>query len=231
MTTIISLTTIPDRIEHIKPTVNSLLAQGLPVFVWPVAKIGRSETTLERVPDWLAESDAHVEIVDDRGPITKLLPALERIERADIIITADDDQIYGRGWATGLLAWAEKHPKAALGYRGRILTGKGYEKSKLVWKRVKRPRRVDIITGVCGALYRREFFDDDIFDEWRVFPQADDLLIAAHLKRRGVPCYVIPRNCSVRPAKWQHIVPLFKVNRGKNSVGNNRGLHLLGLET
>jgi hypothetical protein len=39
--TVISLTTIPDRIDHIAPTVTSLLAQGLPVYVWAVAKIER----------------------------------------------------------------------------------------------------------------------------------------------------------------------------------------------
>ena len=35
--TVISLTTIPDRIDHIEPTIKSLLAQGLPVYVWAVA--------------------------------------------------------------------------------------------------------------------------------------------------------------------------------------------------
>ena len=217
MNAVISLTTIPDRIAQIEPTVKSLLAQDLPVYVWAVEKIARSETRLKRIPDWLADSGAHVEIVEDRGPITKLLPALER---ADIVLTADDDHIYSGGWASGLLEWAKRRPGAALCYRGRILGNDSrYAKSKLVIRPPK-PRRVDLITGVHGALYRVKFFDASIFTEWQQWPRNDDIVISAHLWRRGVPMLVIPRACTITATVANSLAPLCKLNTGRRRLND-----------
>lgn len=228
MSTVISMTTIPDRIAHIGPCLASLVAQGLPVHVWAVRKIARSATTLGALPDFLKQPGVHVQIVADRGPITKLLPALEA--GFDTILTADDDCIYGVGWAAGLLDWAKSYPDAALGYRGRVLNGEGYKRSRLVLKKCTAPTRVDIITGVYGALYQRTLFDVGIFDEWRTWPLNDDLLIAAHLKRRGVARIVVPRRCKITPVELQRVTPLFAVNRRKGDRTNDKGLRVLGLE-
>ena len=228
MKAVISLTTIPSRIEHIEPCIRSLVVQGLPVYLWAVRKIKRSDMRLKCIPPFLVDAGVHVEVVEDCGPITKLLPALER--GFDTIITADDDRDYGKGWAQGLLAWAEKLPNASLGYRGRILTGRGYGQSQLVLKsRIEKPALVNIITGVEGTLYHAKMFDVGIYDEWRRWPTNDDLVIAAHLKHRGVMCYVIPSKCSIRPLKVQHITPLFDVNRTKTDSHNDEGLTILGL--
>lgn len=225
---IISLTTIPSRIEHIEPCIQSLAVQGLPIYLWAVKKIERSDVQLKRIPPFLAAASVHVEVVEDHGPITKLLPALEH--DFDTIITADDDCVYGKGWATGLLNWAEKLPNAALGYRGRILTGKGYRQSRLIKKgHIKKPTPVDIITAVEGALYHASMFDAGIYDEWRRWPTNDDLVIAAHLKRRDVMRYIIPGKHIFHPLKIQHITPLFDVNRTKADSHNDRGLAILGL--
>ena len=229
MNTIISLTTIPSRIEHIEPCIRSLVAQGLPVYLWAVEKIERSNIRLDRIPPFLAAADIHVEVVEDRGPITKLLPALKH--GFDTIITADDDCEYGKNWAVGLLNWAKKLPNAALGYRGRILTGRGYRKSQLIKKsHIKKPVSVNIITGVEGALYHVKMFDVAIYDEWQRWPTNDDLVIAAHLKRRSVMRYIIPSKHIFRPLKIQHITPLFEVNRTKIDSHNNEGLAILGLD-
>jgi len=229
MSAIISLTTIPDRIEHIKPCILSLVAQGLPVYLWAVRKIERSDTVLKRIPDYIKRAGVHVEIVEDCGPITKLLPALKA--GFEVILTADDDCVYGTGWAEHLLAWGEKLPKAAIGYRGRILKGNGYASSQLVIKsRIKKAKPVDVITGVYGALYRRQSFDAGIFTEWQNWPMNDDLVIAAHLKRRGVRRYVVPAPVKILNSKARGIESLFKFNtRGEKQ--NDTGLRVLGLET
>ena len=229
MNPIISLTTIPDRIERIEPCIKSLSKQGIQVYLWAVEKIERSETVLGELPKFLAEYGVNVQIVPDCGPITKLLPALAM--GADTILTADDDCVYGRGWAQKLLIWSRKHPAAAIGYRGRILTGNGYRDSRLVLKsRVKKATKVDIITGVHGALYKAEMFDDGIFEEWKRWPMNDDLLIAAHLKRRGVIRYVVPAVVKITDSKARTICPLFGFNT-KAATLNDEGLRALGLET
>jgi hypothetical protein len=227
MSAIISITTIPDRIEHIERCIKSLVQQELPVYLWAVEKIARSDTTLKRIPPFLGKLGVHVEIVEDCGPITKLLPALSA--GFDVILTADDDCTYDTRWAAGLLAWSKKFPAAAIGLRGRILTGKVYKNSHLVLKsRITKPVLVHVITAVYGALYKREFFDDGIFEEYKLWPMNDDLVISAHLKRRKVPRYVVPVGTKIVDCKTRSIAPLF----GFNTQGvrhNDKGLKVLDL--
>jgi len=226
---IISLTTIPDRIERIETCIKSLSKQGFQVYLWAVEKIERSETVLGELPEFLEKYGVNVQIVPDCGPITKLLPALKM--GAETILTADDDCVYGRGWAQKLLTWSRKHPGAALGYRGRILTGNGYLGSRLVLKsKIKKPTKVDIITGVHGALYKAEMFDDAIFEEWKRWPSNDDLVIAAHLKRKRIPPLVVPGPVLVRDNSVRRIEPLIRINTGNGHELNDRGLRVLGLE-
>jgi len=225
---VISLTTIPDRIAQIEPILAALCEQGLPVHLWPVERIKRSPTKLV-LPDFLINYPVQVRVVKDRGPLTKLLPAL--CLDYDYIITADDDVLYGKGWAAGLLNWAEALPGVALAYRGRILTGRGYTKSKLIqYHRIKKPVAVDVITGVFGALYPRAVFARSIFTEWRAWSTNDDLMIAAHLKRRNVPRYVVPGGCKIRVTGIQKVKALCNVNRRRGDQRNNAGLKKLGLE-
>jgi len=224
---IISLTTIPDRIEHIEPCIRSLVAQGFPVHLWAVEKIARSETVLGELPAFLADADVHVEIVPDCGPITKLLPALRA--GYDIILTADDDCVYGEGWARKLLVWSRRLPGVAVGYRGRILNSKSYRSSRLVLKsRIKKPVKVDVITGVHGALYKATMFDDGIYAEWKRWAINDDLLIAAHLKRRRVQRYIVPAAVKITDCQSRRIEPLFKANT-RHELLNDQGIALLGL--
>jgi len=229
MSAIISLTTIPDRIEHIEKCLRSLVKQKLPVYLWAVEKIARSDTVLDRIPPFVHKLGVKVKIVKDCGPITKLLPALRR--KFGVILTADDDCIYGAGWASGLLKWGKNIPRAAIGYRGRVLTGKGYKESRLVLKsKIRRPVPVDIITGVYGALYRRTFFDDGIFEEYKQWMMNDEFVIAAHFNRRHIWRYVVPRAVLIKNAAGRKIEPLFGVNVVAGCELNNKGLHKLGLE-
>jgi len=226
---VISVTTIPDRIEHIEPCLESLVVQELPVYLWVVPRIARSDTRLERVPKF---PGVNVEMVEDRGPITKLLPALER--EFDVILTADDDHIYGETWANGLLEWAENLPEAALGYGGKILDNNDYSKCSMIAPGAGRLQRADVLWGVYGVLYRRSMFDSGIFEEWKRWPTNDDLIITAHLKRRGVSRWVIPEPHSVRRyGRVSKIVPLWHINSGREKPQrherDNEGLRVLGL--
>lgn len=209
MSAVISMTTLPSRINYLEQCVKSLMAQGPPVYMWLPRYVERIGAGFDEVPGFLQELDVYVEIVEDQGPATKLLPALKRF---DTVLTADDDHVYGKGWADGLLTWAKKRPDAALGYRGRLFgPSLCYNKSRVI-KRPKNPMMVDLITGVEGALYRRELFSDSIFEEWQECPHNDDIVFSSHLWRRDVPMLVIPGSCEIRGMDSDRIDPLYAEN-------------------
>ena len=212
MTPIISLTTIPSRIDHIELCVKSLVAQGFPVHLWVVKQelFRKGKAMLRSVPQALLDSGAIIEIVEDRGPITKLLPAFEA--KHDFVITADDDHTYGPGWAQGLVEWSEKRPGVVVCYRGRNLAKNvPYNASKVVTL-VNKP--VNFITGVSGVLYSRYFFDRHIFEEWKQWPLNDDIVICSHLKRRKIPIEVVPfpEGCGLTRLPATKISPLYSGN-------------------
>jgi hypothetical protein len=147
------------------------------------------------------------------------------------IITADDDHIYGDGWADTLLEWSRRRKHNAIAFRGRKLTGNGYSGTKLVvYKKIDKPQKVHIITGVFGALYRKDFFYPDFVDWWKKCPTNDDLVIAAYLKKLGVPSYVVPGKVRIKHTKLQWTEPLFDVNRVEGDSPNDRWVKELGLE-
>lgn len=217
---VISLTTIPSRIEHIEPCIASLVAQGYPVHLW-VAKqeLWRSGKVLETIPQPLLDSGAHITIVEDRGPITKLLPALEA--GFDRIITADDDHVYGPHWADGLLEWQRRRPNTVVCYRGRNFDHtRLYSNSRVI---TRTHRAVDFITSVSGVIYRRKFFADSIFNEWKEWLMNDDIVVCAHLHRRRIPIEVVPfpKGCTVERLPVAYVNPLCgpNVHRGMNDAG------------
>ena len=167
----------------------SLAVQGPDVFVWAAKEHKRSGDNLKEIPSFFEDyPNVTVAIVEDRGPITKLLPALEA--GYELIITADDDHTYGYDWAEGLVMSFATMPYTAICYRGRIFDkSKLYSNSRVIINTVK---QVDFITGVCGAIYHRDFFRESIFSEWRNCSTNDDIVISAHLKKHHVPMYVVP---------------------------------------
>jgi len=212
---IISVTVLPSRLPHAEPCIESLKAQGLPLYVWIPKYVERTGNRFDdKFPGWMMDCDGAV--VKDRGPIGKLLSALPL---GDIILTADDDVVYGEGWAEGLLDWHSKLPDAALGYRGRVMMDRHYNHSALVAKPFK-PLSVDLLTGTWGALYCADWFDDSIYDEWEQARLNDDIVINAHLKRKGIKRAVIPMDCDIRPLDGVHSInPLWDSNKyGRNDA-------------
>ena len=162
----------------------------------------------------------HLALVKDKGPITKLLPALER--GFDSIITADDDHTYGEGWAEGLIDWHKRIPTSVLCYRGRIFdSSREYNSSKVI---TRVHRKVDFITSVSGVIYDRAFFNDNIYKEWKQWKMNDDIIVSAHLKKNGIPMEVVPfpTGCTVGRLPVAYVNPLCNINR-KNDR-NDRGM-------
>lgn len=221
MSAIISMTTIPSRLPHIGPCVKSLLQQGLPVYVWIPQKVVRTGDVFDgHIPGFLGGCE--VEIVEDRGSATKLLPALDI---ADTIITADDDVVYGRGWANNLVMW-HQHSQlvdTALGYRGRVFQRESREYNNTALLVAKKYLlEVDIITGTWGALYDADWFGDGLAAEVEAYRWNDDLVINKHLEDRGIDRVLvpIPNGCTIMPLDGVHqIDSLWAENQQRNDTG------------
>jgi len=94
----ISISTIPQRLKHLKESVNSLLNQTRKpdkIFVNIPYKYKRFKETIE--DDQIPKFDSNIVEVtrcEDCGPGTKLLGSLNKFEKNSLVILADDDHIY-----------------------------------------------------------------------------------------------------------------------------------------
>ena len=94
----ISISTIPQRLKHLKQSVNSLLNQTRKpdkIFVNVPYKFKRFSETIKdnQIPKF--DSDiVEVTRCEDCGPGTKLLGSLNKLEKNSLLILADDDHTY-----------------------------------------------------------------------------------------------------------------------------------------
>ena len=94
----ISISTIPQRLEHLKESVNSLLNQTRKpdkIFINIPYKYKRFRETIEdnQIPKF-DSSIVEVTRCEDCGPGTKLLGSLNKLEKNSLLILADDDHTY-----------------------------------------------------------------------------------------------------------------------------------------
>lgn len=99
MRIIATMTTLPSRIDRIRPALESFIAQTVPIehveVNVPYVCVRTNETYV--LPKWLEDMD-RVKIfrTDDYGPITKVAPTLLRHkdEQQTYIWSVDDDYVY-----------------------------------------------------------------------------------------------------------------------------------------
>lgn len=238
MKKIISFTTIPSRIDNIKPMVDSILNQSVKadeIILWIANSYKRLKHNGETIiPDFIKESDISVRYCEDLGPFTKLYYSLkeEWHNKDTIIITVDDDIFYPKHWLKGLLRQAKRSPNKAIGYRGRILNDKlDYNSSlKVTNAPIFRPIRVDIITGTWGALYKVKFFDESIFNEDLIKANfmVDDIWITGHLARKNIERIVI-KNVGVKIFQDIHEIDGLWLENKRNDNNNKMLTYFEGI--
>lgn len=91
---IATMTTLPNRINLIKPVLDAILPQVHHVEI-NLPKICKRTNTAYVIPEWL-KTMPNVEIFEceDEGPITKILPTLKRHKNAYIFSIDDDTNYY-----------------------------------------------------------------------------------------------------------------------------------------
>ena len=225
---IASLTTLPDRIANLEPTIRSLLEQTRPPdeIVLAIPKFSIRQKMEYTVPAYLKEIP-RVRILrceKDWGPATKFIPVIQE-ELAGgrgetLMMVVDDDRIYPKDALEIFLHYHQQMPEAALCFRGALIP------RDLVWflpkvfraSQIREVKRVAVITGAASYLIQPRFFDPALWDYSDAPPSAfymDDIWISAQLDRRGVDKYVVPASRMMRSVRAQSgTMTLYHVPKG-----------------
>lgn len=231
---IVSLTTIPERIEYASVVIGIMLCQTVSPDKIQLY-LGKSQFADVVLPPLLREQEkAGVEIfyVEDLKPHTKYFYALQKHPK-DIVITVDDDILYGEDLIENLMDSYRQFPKAVSAMRvhqitftddGRIA---GYNKWKYCCSdHIRQPRMDLLATGVGGVLYppgcmSNEVFRKDIFSTYCAY--ADDIWLKVIQIICGVPCVLAKEHVETQCLTGSQQKGLFQENvlNNKNDVQLN----------
>ena len=171
---IASLSTVPERIGNLGPTVRSLLRQTRPPdeIVLAISEFSLREQRSYEVPEYVSRLP-RVRILycrRDWGPATKFIPIVREelaAGRGDtLIMVVDDDRVYPRDALETYLYYSEQLPDAALCFRGAAMPSTlDWDDAKMIYaKDVREPRPVAVITGCGSYVVRPRFFDRSLWD-------------------------------------------------------------------
>ncbi len=213
---IASLSTVPDRIGNLGPTIRSLLKQTRPPdeIVLAIPEFSVRERQPYVVPKYISRLP-RVRVLrcrEDWGPATKFIGAIQDELAAGrentLIMVVDDDRLYPRDALETYLYYSEQLPNAALCFRGAAMPSTlDWDDAKMIYGRdLREPCPVAVITGCGSYLVRPRFFDRPLWDYSQAPSVAfyiDDIWISAWLSRRGVKRYVIPASAMMRSVRRQ----------------------------
>ncbi len=198
MRVVVSLTTIPSRLQYLESILKVIKNQTVQpdVTYLNLPYYSKKEKIDYTLPSQEFLDKYNVEVIrcEDLGPITKLVPVLEKeTDPETIIITMDDDMEYTSNRIKQLLDTSEKFPDSAISGDGWIV-GSWYNYLTYIINPSKNTS-VDIIQGCSACLYKRKFFDDmpgtsDLLD----YPEEvkkyafihDDVWISGYLALKGI---------------------------------------------
>tara|TARA_B100001094_G_C18106033_1_gene758417 strand:- start:442 stop:1170 length:729 start_codon:yes stop_codon:yes gene_type:complete len=127
---VVSISTIPSRINKIQPIINSFLNQTYKphrIYIHIPNKYNRFTETIDKIPDFLTKNPKVVinRIPVDFGPASKLFGMFQTNYKGIILVT-DDDSVKKPNWAQALIRNIKKnpnsvstiHPNLIFGYKG-----------------------------------------------------------------------------------------------------------------
>jgi hypothetical protein len=216
---VVSLTTIPGRTDLLRRTIQSLRRQTRPpdaIYLWLPAERFAADDPNYRF------AGVHVRSGPDLGPAMKLLPLLAIETHPDTaVIPVDDDVEYPPELIDRLLRAGAILPDHAIGFTGWTVTA-GAAGLEVVHLNEDVPgaamlQPVHVLEGYRGALYRRRFFEQDVYQHLEAldaFRFHDDILLSGYLASRGI----------ARSVRWYGSSPAPREGYWKLN-GQDIGLH------
>ena len=217
---VVTLTTIPSRIEYLAPTIASLLDQSVRVDEISLNIPRRSRKGHKYIlPKWFEDVGVlkvH-RVPKDLGPGTKILPTLKREQKDTIIIAVDDDNIYASTMIQRLVEEFEHYGKQ------RAISNFGIRMSKptktpsdgfrykfpfkydRIAKSFSGRREVDFLQGCSGFLVTKRMFPKQVHDMEAGPKEAinvDDMWLSGWLHMNHVPIMQPPMNIRFFPIPY-----------------------------
>jgi len=238
---IASLSTVPERIGNLGPTIRSLLRQTRPpdeiVLAIPEFSIReqRPYAVPKHVSRWPRMRVLHCQ--KDWGPATKFIPIVREELAAGrgntLIMVVDDDRIYPRDALETYLHYNKQLPDAALCFRGAAMPRDlDWRHAKMIRaSELRQPQPAAVITGCGSYLIQPRFFDESLWDYSQPPKGAfymDDIWISGCLARRNVKRYVVPASAMMRSVfRQRRTLSLHDVPDGRQ-YNNNETIALFG---
>ncbi|WP_025742990.1 hypothetical protein [Aquimarina pacifica] len=183
---IVSLTTIPSRINKVDITIRSILMQTKrpkKVVLWlPESLRGKIPKSL----DLLQQGVFEIKFSHLTCSHKKLIHSLQEYPD-DVIVTCDDDFIYNQNWLDFLYNQHIKYPKSIVANQARMIRyskeGDLLPYKNWIYDKDKGASDKSILPiGANGVLYPPGALHKDVFDEnlfFKLAPKADDLWFKA----------------------------------------------------
>lgn len=202
---VVSLTTFPPRINDVVETLKTILMQNLKpnhIVLWLASsQFPDGEDSLPKELLRLKKYGLEIEWCEDLKSYKKLIPALKKYPDS-IIVTADDDLVYGCNWLLKLYHGYKKNPDVVWAHR---VTKFEYENGRYITKaggfnRWSNYSYLNKLTGGAGALYPPNIFDDEILKIekfQKLCPTNDDIWFWLMAVKNGIKVGV-PDNPDLR---------------------------------
>jgi len=238
---IITLTTLPSRVEGLKATLNSLTNQSLlpEKIILNLPKVSKREKVGYQIPSFLKDHPLVYinETEEDLGPATKLLPTLElyKNELDKQIIVLDDDQIYPKKLVENYIKYGKELPNSALTLCGWTLPKnfKHNDREQIFGaivrlyrkdESISKPLQVDCLQGASSYAVKPKLFDQAVFDYSDAPKEAffvDDIWFGGQLAKKGISVFIVP--ISSRFGRLRSIKQFYEesLSRKINTNGHN----------
>jgi glycosyltransferase involved in cell wall biosynthesis len=223
----VNLTTTESRQKFCIQTILSLTQQTITpdkIRVWISREPYLRDTGINTEPNWVTDLNKIKNIIEicwtkNTGPYRKLIPALKSADDDDIIITADDDIIYGETWLESLLLASKENPDMIIAARVKKITRNflGIQKSYMQWPIITEDsilKKDFIVTHGGGTLFKKKFIRRDLLDNENfisVCPTTDDLWFSMLANKSASDIYV----CTAA------LKELFFISHDDGLVGHN----------
>jgi hypothetical protein len=129
---IVSVTTVPERIDRLHLTIESLFRQSLKpdrIILWlddalqTEASTGQQISHIPTNLQKLVPRGLEISFTRDIGPFTSTISSLKAFPRS-IIVTADDDVYYPKNWLKDLWDVHLRHPEGLICHQARLMIKK-----------------------------------------------------------------------------------------------------------